>query len=989
MTVILNRTHGGGAYLVLADLAGVIDPPPPVDPGPGDTSSTLSSSTVFDTFRVFNRDVYTGRPAGFPSSLNKGYGAVPILITPSQAVTGGVWARFHDALNSSTNLNVPGTGPITYGPLPLPGVTGLHTGVNAINMDVPAALAWLAVDIALDAAMSNPIRIPRVFGVGANFGVGPGTSHSGMMLGSYAYDATACTMIESLVPDISPYGVCFDPNPVNAMAAGVPLPADHQTTWKKPGNYPASPYHSTFPAEFLKLATAQLGMVCALIGHGTSGGFSRDWKAPYDVVNTGHQYGALIQAMTHTNKWEVQLGLLGANDSETPNGAHFTRAQTVKNLMAVYTDLAARNAVPNMGVVLASSPITDFGNGSDAPRQQQLAQRDMEQLLPNALNNPYTNHGVGNLSGHTTMLDRIPISHGYFRLAMALMGPAKGGLPRRKGPRFSKVATRVGTEITLKVIHDGPATALIKWGITDGPNTSTVRTVPAISTQSDTLALAWLFSVMPAGFTKPYNTLSDGVASVLALASGTKVQVVDFETIKLYLAADPGDSTPLNAYYGMDFNASAGFDPANPSTACYLYDDVTDSAAIGIPYGWPLQRTIEPIYIAPPVPATQKVFFGSMFPPVPGGWLYANGTGTGLTLDRDLGVDSLSNTIEVSINGGSTYAVPTGLRVQDNNDWGGLIKIPSTTAVGAVLSLAVRRVGQSSAPDDTDTITVVSPRTELPDPDGTGNLRSALIVNYDVMNAGSMWQDLAQTIPPDHTQPIRVWKDGLGNAANTITYTRGTLGFPPWLDMHKQAKSSRSVRLKRPYMHFGQNYGSDRASSSRLDNTACAFAAQMGGDFTIMVIADSLGVNWMNITTTGSPAWNWGPEIVGTSSGGAGLPALRRRSGGLSTNGTGLLTLNTTNLPPVRYAVDYIFLSYDNSTGTLLLENRSNLPVSTTDPNKPLLTTLNTFYLGGTVEGNGYADMRIHQWLAFNRVLTTAEKTALTGNSFAGAKWPW
>jgi hypothetical protein len=422
-----------------------------------------------------------------------------------------MWVRLHDALDAAAVATTVGTGAVLQPAVALPGIVNLTTGVNNLNMVIPAGLAWYYADLSLNSAMTNAVRIPIAFGVGAVFMEGPNTSHGGMMIGPYAYPSASCTMVEALV-DISPYGVCFSPTP----AGGATLAGADATTWRQPGNVGNSPYTTTFAAEFLRLSTKQLGVNCALIGQGRTGGFSFDYQGPYDTALPTHNYAIMVNILARAgNKWEVTMGLLGANDA----GQYLTRTQTFKNLRGVYDGLNALNLNPTPGAVVASSPLPDFGNGSSTVRQQQLAQRDLELAVSNTANNEWFDMGFGAVTNHTTMKERLFMARHYWRLAMGLMGPAKGGFALRRGPKIVS-GTRVGTTITLTVQHDG-GTTLVKRAWQSGDAFDSIPTAE-VTPDTDTAGLAMLFSVFPAGKEFPFAAGDPSLVPLLTTSTTTR-----------------------------------------------------------------------------------------------------------------------------------------------------------------------------------------------------------------------------------------------------------------------------------------------------------------------------------------------------------------------------------------------------------------------------------------------------------------------------------
>src|SRR4051812_32137650 len=112
MLVLKGRKLNGRAWLVSAAAS--------IQTG-GNSTAMLTSSTAFDQRRVFNRDVYAGNPPGFSTTYDKGWGAVSVTVTPSSAVSTGLWLRLHDASDSAAQPNVSGSGAVLQSPVQVAG----------------------------------------------------------------------------------------------------------------------------------------------------------------------------------------------------------------------------------------------------------------------------------------------------------------------------------------------------------------------------------------------------------------------------------------------------------------------------------------------------------------------------------------------------------------------------------------------------------------------------------------------------------------------------------------------------------------------------------------------------------------------------------------------------------------------------------------------------------------------------------------------------
>lgn len=945
----MTNSTGPKAYAVTAA------PGLPVG-GTGSSSGTLSS-TSFDQKRVFNRDAYSGNPTGFSTTYNKGWGEVAFNLTPNAAVSTGVWVRLHDASSSGASATTPGTGTVLQAALQVG--TNLTTGANTLKINIPAGLVWFYADFALDAAMSNPVRVTSQFGVGAVF-VFTGTSHAAGYAGFWAYPDTDPYPDIDTMTNPSPFGVCYAP--FDLVSPGLLA-----NTWQKPGNRGESPYTSSFAGEFLNRCINQLGVVCALIGRGEhSGGNIIDWE-PVDTLAAGF-YGremAYVGAVLDHAGWKFEAFIWqhGVNDQ----GSNRTRAQMIRAINRALSYMDSKVAAP-FATIMSTTPMWGGANTSSACRPLMEVDYAIAQTRPNTWPLAMFDCGGWFVVGHLSMIAKMRMARMMARYCLTAMGPAKGGLSQNVpiGPTYAGTATRTGKVIDIPVNMAG-GTQLLKykwWEVNTTTDTNYVEVTNQASIPNSDLR--FLVALYPPG--KSYYT-----ASPIALDATNPVQIVapvapaTQWVVRLTLAVDPGPSAAFD-FFNLDH------DPGAARGGINAIPDIKDNdTSDGFPYGRQLLEHLDPIYVPPITADAQSIGVNQPLTTAAGAWIVLNGNaGFGPPLTGAGKLSPYATSIEVKI-GSNAWIVPTGLIILNDNSWSGFVQAPATIANGVIVQ--VRRAGQSSA-DASTTVNIVAARDTLP-----AFCKADAVAMYDSLNISTLFADAACTVPATQAGTVAGWKDALGTASNTIIQPLTDPNAAPWYDMRcrvvKQSAGWATPSWERPYVCFDPftmtTIPGIAKAGSVLGASNPAFVSSLSGSWTIYV---SLRTGYggyrcgfsIGTTTTSDPTWKWGGKNAIMINGNIGAA----RAGPTATV--------TVGLSSSAEVFCHVIVRYDNSTGLLYIYNKnSNTEAVSAVSSDRAAMTANAFLMGayfGTDFPN-YSKQRVSEFIPFGRFLSNTERDDL------------
>ncbi len=902
----------------------------------GSGTAVLSGLTALDAKRVFNRDVFAGDPAGFTTAFGKGYGAVPLSLNASGPST-GLWVRLHDADSSGASAAV-GTGAVLQPSVQVAGVT-IASGANSIGLTLPAGPKFYYVDLALDPVMSNPIRIASPLGVG-HVAAFAGQSHALGFVALYAYGSAESAPPISQMVAIAPGGVVFAPQSGDGPAPG----ASGTGTWCPPGDATASGvYPSTFAAEYLRLATSKLGVVSALVGYANAGSSIDQWS-PSSIYS---EFAKLSATLLHCSyKFDVFFWCQGASDGNI----NTTRGTFRKRVADILDALRALAPGPFVSV-LAPVPGWSGADGTVSFGQYKLASRDLEQTRTGVANVDWFDVGGYGVGGHFTMLGRIREARQFYRQTLGLLGAAKGGFAQRRGPRITGATRTPGSKnIDLAVAQDG-GTALVPIKFVEVGSTSQTAINETRSTPT-AAELAPLFVVYPPGGTAKADF--SGYFTRVALDSTTPVQVLNAATIRLTLAALPSDGDAFDVYHALDLNYSA-IGGGIPS----IRDDTDDGD--GLPFGRELRTTLDPVYVAAPTPAAPTLLVSTPLDTASGAWGFISGPA---------GAGWPPSAVEVSV-GGSAYTQPTGLVVRNDASWSGFVKMPG---LGSNLALNVRRAGNSE-PDGTTMVNVVTALGTLP-----SGLRARAQAMFDASNIGTMWQDVAQTIPAADGMPVRSWADALGNPNNTVVQTNRSAAYAPYVELRSRGDTVATKddpAANRPCLVFDADSVASGIGRS-LRSISTPAIASLTGDCTILcVLRPSYFGGYWSLGASASSA------AMGLCTDGYQF-VMGQRSGNSASMGVQAAEKTT-------HQFIKVLLRYTASTGRLVMSRYSaaglaaDLSATLTDISA---VTWDTLLIGGLLQGYGtalYGYCRMHELTFLSGACSDTERDSLF--AYANTKW--
>lgn len=914
MTIIRGLKLNGGPRLREVTL---ITPPPPVGGGPpvveppGNNNAGMAVATP-DNFRVFQRDVHTGNPPGFSTTFGRGYGAVPVSVTPT-ATAAGIWMRLY---NGETGTATNGTGTLVQPSILVSGTPTMPANVaTTINLTVPAGdvlavtpVGWYWIELALNAAFTNPFRIPVRIGVGSVFALLGQTSHSSAFNGFYPY--TVPVPITTILTP-SPYAVGY------MTGAGVATGTFQTNVWQTFSD--TGPYDTTGGAELLNRCIAKLGVVCALVGMSTAGTTLDGWTP--SVLTSGNM-SILTGMLNHTKdsagKYKIEAALIiaGTNDSKdafAPNPGRTAAARMIGGFLTALDNLSTRE----MTVALVPRPQARDPDVTSRAIQYEQANQDVALTRSNSTVNPWHDPCWGT-SGHMTMVCRRHAARNVFRQFMLLMGPSKGGVSVGRGPRVTS-ASRTGAVITFHVTHDG-GTAL-----TPTKNTENATDDIWVATGSITAAdLATFFIMYPPG-----TAWQSGTA--IALAASNQV-VLGTDTITVTLAADPGATVAFDTYFGARSNTQ-------------IRDNYIDD---GIPYGRELQTNLTPFFVPAPAPAAQTITVNAPRDTAVGAYIMLNGAGSGTPL-AGAGTGLKTNSIEVSVANGP-WIVPDFLVVRNNNSWSGLVRSPGAVAAG--VSVRVRRTGQTS-PDASTTVNIVAARDILP-----ASIKASAVALYDASNISTLWQDIAKTTPTTDLAQTRVWQDSLGTATNDVVQTNANALLAPYYAQRLRNQNFLDdPAYDRPAMVF-ESKVAGAGTYSRLTAVSPAVAS-VTGDITIVIASRNFGF--------GVQCWlgKSGGAFIQAGVDGSFKPGAVRKG----TTGAALPGYPTPALPGGLLT---LIARYVASTGMLTVNRTDGTSVQTSyGPVADRTAIFDTLILGGDLTSGSAT--RMHEVIVLNRAITDAE----------------
>ena len=750
-----------GTLVSAAALGGAADAPVLTAP--------VLTAPVLDANRVFQRDAAAGNPAGFGTAYNKGYGAVPLAVASSTPVsTAEMQIRLRDSARPET---------VVQDWIPWPGPRASSAAAVAI---LPASAVFYAVDIRLAADPDRFVTVPSPIGVGS-VTVMAGQSVAVAFLTNYPGVSGS---VAALAPGLTSSSVVYAPNTTYPNVTG-PL----ANVWQTPTD--SSSYQSPGTAEFLRLTSARLGVVAAMVGAAFNGAGIEQFY-PFWVNGL---YSRLKAVLDHAGwKFETFIWVQGSTDAgSNMRGAHYQRRlQDIFD--AVTAETVAANGPAAIPYNKLLSPIPGAFNLGATPAQVNTIRRackTMAEADPSgrSLYVPGLDMGSTSDGAHPTFAGRLPLARDFYRASMEMLGPARGGFARRPGPALAGVAMRApgSTTIRLPVVQHGGTALLGVFGVqAPSPRAATSR---EMGTQ---------FQVFAHG----------DVAGPLALDATAPVTLHSPTEIWLSLAAPPARNVALDVWYRL------GADPAMATNQVSIRDDATGGD--GVAYGRQLQAHLDPITVAADAPDAASVMVATM-----GG----QAVGAGVTVAAGAAVvvagaftGPPAAGLEYGLNGGA-------FRDAGEAHAGGRFSFTFAAPAAGSHSLVVR-TRPGAAPGATGGTSAAARFTSQP---VAASLPVAgAIALYDASQPGTMWQDAAKAVAAADMQPVRRLADALGAASNDLLGAADPL-LVPYLSVGEQ---NGLPGLVCQYRSAG--YGTGR--TLRSPGGAQAATMLRGGDLSFLLV---------------------------------------------------------------------------------------------------------------------------------------------------------
>lgn len=624
--------------------------------------------------RVFQRDVTSGNPSGFATGWNKGWGAVGISITATQAST-GLYARLYDADSGGATVTV-GTGTLLQASVIV--ASNIATGTSNITINLPAGPRFYFLDLALDGSFTYPTRIPVPFGVGALTGIMT-RSFGSMMVSTYDY-----------------YSPMPDPNtvvtvPVNA-GASFAVNDDRYgpvagSTWVPPAGY-----GTPGGMEYIRLMYNQLGVVHGIFGIGAFGGDLEQW------MPGGTGYTNFVSNLAPQAGCKFRYFYLAVT------GGAYSRSQWYRALTNTIAGIQSVSSIPVLSIIDGVGFVV--GNGTQHDGYTHIGLGTANQLLTaqptSVVAADVFDMNVG-VNGHSSFQGRVRMVRQYYRRLMAVETVTNGGFGGGTGPKFVSALRAAGSNVVQVAFrHDG-GSILTGYSVNEPPYSSgsTVDRgctflVPPKTSRDYVPAFAMYFAGQNhddpaieldtvAGIT--IDNVHGVVSVPLYQPSAGMIQTTDGATHALT------DATALNVVYGADYNGTC---PSGANMALLSDERIgTD----GIPYGWGMRTTPDGLYVPAPVPPAQSLTIAALTNVIANALTLVSGTGTGLAL----------SSLMLSCNGGAPFT-PMGLLIGQDNTWSAYVQMPGVSSGN---TLSVYRPGQTVPDATTPAFAIVSRATSL------------------------------------------------------------------------------------------------------------------------------------------------------------------------------------------------------------------------------------------------------------------------------------
>ena len=546
------------------------------------TARTLSATLTRYDMTTYQRDTAYGAPNGFsPSVFTRGWGEVWISVTAIGGTTGGLFARLYDAFSSGASASA-GTGTeITSGGVQ---VYGSISAGGTYRILLPASnYTGYYMDLATDAAFTNPVRIAQRLRVGVVAGIMSRSQESGYSR-AYAYGGATNPMPTTYTKTTTwqTYDYRYDTTDCGWFR--------HDNVTADPYQYHYSESSSAGAMEFGRVIEQKLGVVCAIAGVSATGG-GLDSYVSHD--------GTILESFTGTiaasngSKFRYFIGAMGNWDGIDPNYPTETYAESTLRYNAATIWIAEH--YPACGIITwACGESGVFGtDGSRDVGYTRLAKFLIGMEASNPMVASRENYIWNEFnSGHSTMAARVfYVDAGARAIVSSELAVMGGTQSTNKGPTLATTGTFISNARTIKIpyAHHGGG-ALVPVGVTFANPTATIN-------YASTAEIAALFSV--------YAGVGGRSGQGQAIKIDTATINASTLTIDLVLTGSSGVTyadnstgslpTAFNIHYAADFGMSnpairPQYTTGGNGRGAALTDDRTD---YDYGYGWPMRPTID------------------------------------------------------------------------------------------------------------------------------------------------------------------------------------------------------------------------------------------------------------------------------------------------------------------------------------------------------------------------------------------------------------
>jgi hypothetical protein len=789
----------------------------------------------------YAREIYIGNPTGFSTGFNKGWAPVQISLNPA-INSGALYARLYDADSAGASATV-GTGTLVQDWVQVYGA--VIPGVHTITPLLPAGPDWWYVDLALDVAGTNPIRLNKRLGVGDHTYVETRSNQCGIM-NSYPQGDSA-----TQPADLS---VIVNYKKTATFMSGA---ADFV---RQDGNTVGQPNLTTTGAmEFGRIMAGRTGVTQALLGRAITGGNYPDhlhpncpWLITYPTTDPLDALG--IGTRPSYFLFEVS-GLPAATTASDPSSAQHVRMIT--NLMA-----NMRKKWPGAWIGVGTSAV-GFGlyDGSNPDHWGREAQNWFKtfETGPDAVivcNDTSNSIGMFSNSGHADHMTKIEQARAWARFALSAQTQERGGSSTRgqRGPVPGSTGTWVSDYVVeIPFTHNGGTSLSALKSIQDnfGSWTSMTTFTFATATAREATQLVAIRlagnmytrgrpdSRAPTGATYAYQ--APGVAVQLSGVTIDNTRNVLVCTLDSTSASNikfiDGSTMSLATAKTLGFSAYVGVDTAyENNTTLYAQglSFVDDQSADGVPYGFPMRYGFD-IYVAPTTPPTQALgAIAAIATSSPGDWVkITSAAGTGLWASAPF-------TVKIDGSAVTTY----DLRTYQDNSWSAWLRLSSSLSVGSH-TVGVYRSGQST-PDTTGTLNVQARSTLLGIP-GSADARYIGLSTGGAASCAFWWSgrhadmqftDVAASTPVTaNLQDVRCWQDAIGGnkwtQAGNVTVGAVTSTAAPAIDITASCGEDWSTTPKKYMVNYAPAITFETFAQKVTLAAGAPLLSRFGGDFTI------------------------------------------------------------------------------------------------------------------------------------------------------------